>query len=81
MCRGVYEIVLLAFFQLEDKITCDKARVTSTLERLAQQVAQDKEERAKKCKAFKVRWVLLSHKWMNGWMDGCHTNVCISSSI
>ncbi|XP_056903244.1 E3 SUMO-protein ligase ZNF451 isoform X1 [Takifugu flavidus] len=40
---------------LDDKITCHKARVTSTLERLAQQVAQDKEERAKKCKAFKEK--------------------------
>lgn len=62
MSTGVYKIVLLSVFQLEDKITCDKARVTSTLERLAQQVAQDKEERAKKCKAFKVSWFLLSQK-------------------
>lgn len=62
MCREIYAIVLLCLLQLEEKITCDKARVTSTLERLAQQVAQDKEERANKCKAFKVRLVLLSHK-------------------
>lgn len=67
VCGGIYEIVLLSVLQLEDKINCEKARVTSTLERLAQQVAQDKEERANKCKAFKVRWVLLSHKCVYLW--------------
>lgn len=55
------EVVLPSVLQLEDKITCHKARVTSTLDRLAQKVAQDKAERANKCKAFKVRWCLLSH--------------------
>ncbi|XP_068183154.1 E3 SUMO-protein ligase ZNF451 isoform X2 [Antennarius striatus] len=43
---------------LEDKITCHKARVTSTLERLAQKVAQEKQQRANKCRAFKERQML-----------------------
>lgn len=62
MCVEGFKKLFCSVLQLEDQITCEKARVTSTLERLAQQVAQDKEERAKRCKAFKVRWVLLSHK-------------------
>lgn len=47
---------LFLFFhlQLEDSITRHKARVTSTLDRLAHKVALDKKERANKCKAFKV---------------------------
>lgn len=44
--------------RLEDKITCHKARVTSTLDRLAHQVALEKKERANKCRAFKVRLLL-----------------------
>uniref|UniRef100_A0A3Q3WM71 C2H2-type domain-containing protein n=1 Tax=Mola mola TaxID=94237 RepID=A0A3Q3WM71_MOLML len=42
---------------LEDDITCHKAHVTSTLDRLAQQVAQEKEERANKCRAFKEKQI------------------------
>lgn len=53
--------VMPSVIQLDDNLTYHKARVTSTLDRLAQQVAQDKEERANKCKAFKVRCILLSH--------------------
>ncbi len=41
--------------QLDDKVTCHKARVSSTLDRLAEQVALEKKERANKCRAFKVR--------------------------
>lgn len=44
--------------QLDDKITCHKARVTSTLDRLAHQVALEKQERANKCRAFKVRLLI-----------------------
>ncbi|XP_035519843.1 E3 SUMO-protein ligase ZNF451 [Morone saxatilis] len=43
---------------LEDKITSHKARVTSTLDRLAQQVALEKQERANKCRAFKEKQIL-----------------------
>nr|XP_046257662.1 E3 SUMO-protein ligase ZNF451 [Scatophagus argus]XP_046257663.1 E3 SUMO-protein ligase ZNF451 [Scatophagus argus] len=43
---------------LEDKITCHKARVTSTLDRLAHQVAREKKERADKCRAFKEKQIL-----------------------
>uniref|UniRef100_A0A3P8TRV5 Zinc finger protein 451 n=1 Tax=Amphiprion percula TaxID=161767 RepID=A0A3P8TRV5_AMPPE len=43
---------------LEDKITRHKARVTSTLDKLAHQVAQEKKERADKCRAFKEKQVL-----------------------
>ncbi|XP_070697072.1 E3 SUMO-protein ligase ZNF451 [Pempheris klunzingeri] len=43
---------------IEDKITCHKARVTSTLDRLAQQVAQEKKKRADKCRAFKEKQIL-----------------------
>ncbi|GLD66565.1 E3 SUMO-protein ligase ZNF451 isoform X1 [Lates japonicus] len=43
---------------LEDKITRHKARVTSTLDRLAQQVALEKKERADKCRAFKEKQIL-----------------------
>ncbi|XP_070772364.1 E3 SUMO-protein ligase ZNF451 [Enoplosus armatus] len=43
---------------LEDKITCHKARVTSTLDRLAHQVALEKKERADKCRAFKEKQIL-----------------------
>ncbi|KAM4591113.1 E3 SUMO-protein ligase ZNF451 isoform 2-T6 [Odontesthes bonariensis] len=42
----------------EDKITRHKARVTSTLDRLAHQVAQEKKERAAKCRAFKEKQIL-----------------------
>lgn len=41
--------------QLDDEITCQKKRVESTLDRLAQRVALEKKERAEKCRAFKVR--------------------------
>ncbi|XP_056250889.1 E3 SUMO-protein ligase ZNF451 isoform X2 [Seriola aureovittata] len=43
---------------LEDKITRHKARVTSTLDRLAHQVALEKKERADKCRAFKEKQIL-----------------------
>ncbi|XP_037321388.2 E3 SUMO-protein ligase ZNF451 isoform X2 [Pungitius pungitius] len=42
---------------VEDKITRHKAHVTSTLERLAQQVALDRKERSDKCKAFKEKQI------------------------
>ncbi|KAF1375826.1 hypothetical protein PFLUV_G00224210 [Perca fluviatilis] len=40
---------------IEDKITRHKARVTSTLERLARQVALEKKEKSDKCRAFKEK--------------------------
>lgn len=43
---------------LEDKIDRHKAHVTSTLDRLAQQVAQEKRAREDKCKAFKEKQIL-----------------------
>ncbi|KAM9344840.1 E3 SUMO-protein ligase ZNF451 [Symphorus nematophorus] len=43
---------------LEDEISCHKARVTSTLDRLAQQVALEKKERANKRRAFKEKQIL-----------------------
>ncbi|XP_017268326.2 E3 SUMO-protein ligase ZNF451 isoform X1 [Kryptolebias marmoratus] len=43
---------------LEDNITRHKARVTSTLDRLAHKVALEKKERANKCKAFKEKQIL-----------------------
>nr|XP_019946716.1 PREDICTED: E3 SUMO-protein ligase ZNF451 [Paralichthys olivaceus]XP_019946725.1 PREDICTED: E3 SUMO-protein ligase ZNF451 [Paralichthys olivaceus]XP_019946731.1 PREDICTED: E3 SUMO-protein ligase ZNF451 [Paralichthys olivaceus]XP_019946740.1 PREDICTED: E3 SUMO-protein ligase ZNF451 [Paralichthys olivaceus]XP_019946747.1 PREDICTED: E3 SUMO-protein ligase ZNF451 [Paralichthys olivaceus] len=43
---------------LEDKITRHKARVSSTLDKLAQQVALEKKERADKCRAFKEKQIL-----------------------
>lgn len=43
---------------LEDKISRHKAQVTSTLDRLAHQVALEKKERADKCRAFKEKQVL-----------------------
>lgn len=45
----------LFLLQLDDKIACHKERVASTLDRLAQQVALEKKERAERCRAFKVR--------------------------
>ncbi|XP_072247214.1 E3 SUMO-protein ligase ZNF451 isoform X2 [Leuresthes tenuis] len=42
----------------DDKVTRHKARVTSTLDRLAHQVAQEKKERAAKCRAFKEKQIL-----------------------
>lgn len=42
----------------EDKINKHKAHVTSTLDRLAHKVAQEKKERADKCKAFKEKQIL-----------------------
>lgn len=45
----------LILSQLDDEIACQKKRVESTLDRLAQRVAMEKKERAKKCRAFKVR--------------------------
>ncbi|KAM8858997.1 E3 SUMO-protein ligase ZNF451 isoform 1-T4 [Spinachia spinachia] len=42
---------------VEDKITRHKAHVTSTLDRLAQQVALDRKERSDKCKAFKEKQI------------------------
>ncbi|XP_039995852.1 E3 SUMO-protein ligase ZNF451 isoform X2 [Xiphias gladius] len=46
------------FVSLEDKITRHKARVTSTLDRLAHQVALEKKERADRCRAFKEKQIL-----------------------
>lgn len=46
---------LFFIVKIEDEIERQKAQVTSTLDRLAQQVAVEKKERAEKCKAFKVR--------------------------
>ncbi|XP_024153638.1 E3 SUMO-protein ligase ZNF451 isoform X1 [Oryzias melastigma] len=43
---------------IEDKISQHKAHVTSTLDRLAHQVAIEKKERAKKCRAFKEKQIL-----------------------
>ncbi|XP_059179802.1 E3 SUMO-protein ligase ZNF451 [Centropristis striata] len=43
---------------IEDKISRQKARVTSTLDRLAHQVAQEKKERSDKCRAFKEKQIL-----------------------
>lgn len=43
---------------IEDKISFHKARVTSTLDRLAHQVALEKKERADKCRAFKEKQIL-----------------------
>ncbi|XP_054456052.1 E3 SUMO-protein ligase ZNF451 [Anoplopoma fimbria] len=43
---------------IEDKITRHKDRVTSTLDRLAQQVALEKKERSDKCRAFKEKQIL-----------------------
>ncbi|XP_076599915.1 E3 SUMO-protein ligase ZNF451 [Chaetodon auriga] len=43
---------------IEDKISYHKARVTSTLDRLAHQVALEKKERANKCRAFKEKQIL-----------------------
>lgn len=45
----------LILSQLDDEIACQKKRVESTLDRLAQRVAMEKKERAQKCRAFKVR--------------------------
>lgn len=59
VCIELSDLGLLSVVQLEDKISCEKARVASILDRLEQKVAQDKEERANKLKAFKVSWVLL----------------------
>lgn len=54
---------LMFLLQLEDKITRHKAHVTSTLDRLAHQVAQEKKERADKCRAFKVRLLFISFSY------------------
>ncbi|KAK9541669.1 hypothetical protein VZT92_001695 [Zoarces viviparus] len=43
---------------IEDKITRHKARVTSTLDRLAHQVALEKKERSDKCRVFKEKQIL-----------------------
>uniref|UniRef100_A0A3B5LX38 C2H2-type domain-containing protein n=1 Tax=Xiphophorus couchianus TaxID=32473 RepID=A0A3B5LX38_9TELE len=43
---------------LEDKINRHKAHIASTLDRLAHKVAQEKKERADKCKAFKEKQIL-----------------------
>nr|XP_020488419.1 E3 SUMO-protein ligase ZNF451 [Labrus bergylta]XP_020488420.1 E3 SUMO-protein ligase ZNF451 [Labrus bergylta]XP_020488421.1 E3 SUMO-protein ligase ZNF451 [Labrus bergylta] len=42
---------------VEDEITCQRRRVTSTLDRLAHQVALEKKERANKCRAFKEKQI------------------------
>lgn len=47
-------LCLFIFLQIEDKISRNKARVSSTLDRLAQKVAREKQERIDKCRAFKV---------------------------
>ncbi|XP_061645435.1 E3 SUMO-protein ligase ZNF451 isoform X2 [Phyllopteryx taeniolatus] len=44
-------------FSIEDKIDRQKAHVASTLDRLAQQVALEKQERADKCRAFKEKQI------------------------
>ncbi|XP_021166845.2 E3 SUMO-protein ligase ZNF451 isoform X1 [Fundulus heteroclitus] len=44
--------------RLEDKIDKDRAHAVSTLDRLAHKVAQEKKERADKCKAFKEKQIL-----------------------
>ncbi|CAB1338509.1 unnamed protein product [Coregonus sp. 'balchen'] len=41
----------------EDEIERQKAQVTSTLDRLAQQLAVEKKERSEKCKAFKEKQI------------------------
>lgn len=43
---------------LEDEISRHKDHVTSTLDKLAQQVALEKQERANKCRAFKEKQIL-----------------------
>ncbi|KAG7230175.1 hypothetical protein INR49_009895 [Caranx melampygus] len=43
---------------LEDEIARHKARVTSTLDRLAHKVAREKKERADKCRAFQEKQIL-----------------------
>ncbi|KAK7902144.1 hypothetical protein WMY93_018913 [Mugilogobius chulae] len=43
---------------LEDEISRHKDHVASTLDKLAQQVALEKQERANKCKAFKEKQIL-----------------------
>ncbi|XP_033468305.1 E3 SUMO-protein ligase ZNF451 isoform X2 [Epinephelus lanceolatus] len=43
---------------IEDKISRHKAHVTSTLDRLAHQVALEKKERSDKCRAFKEKQIL-----------------------
>ncbi|TNN67215.1 E3 SUMO-protein ligase ZNF451 [Liparis tanakae] len=43
---------------IEDKITRHDAHVTSTLDRLAHQVAQEKKERSDKCREFKEKQIL-----------------------
>ncbi|KAK5853909.1 hypothetical protein PBY51_015025 [Eleginops maclovinus] len=43
---------------IEDKISRHKARISSTLDRLAQQVAREKQERIDKCRAFKEKQIL-----------------------
>ncbi|TMS04438.1 E3 SUMO-protein ligase ZNF451 [Larimichthys crocea] len=52
------EVEDVEFVSFEDEITCHRARVTSTLDRLAQQVALEKKERANKCRAFKEKQIL-----------------------
>ncbi|XP_036402734.1 E3 SUMO-protein ligase ZNF451 [Megalops cyprinoides] len=42
---------------IEDQVDRQKAKVASTLDRLARQVAVEKKERAEKCKAFKEKMV------------------------
>ncbi|KAM9847944.1 E3 SUMO-protein ligase ZNF451 isoform 2-T3 [Aulostomus maculatus] len=44
---------------VEDQVSRHKEHVTSTLDKLAQQVAREKRERADKCKAFKEKQNLL----------------------
>ncbi|CAN9499904.1 unnamed protein product [Ophioblennius macclurei] len=42
---------------IEDRVSRNKARVASTLDRLAHQVEQERKERADKCKAFKEKQI------------------------
>ncbi|XP_026879467.2 E3 SUMO-protein ligase ZNF451 isoform X1 [Electrophorus electricus] len=44
---------------VEDQVDRQKAQVVSTLDRLARQVAVEKQERAEKCKAFKEKMISL----------------------
>lgn len=69
----MYVICFVYFFciivKIEDEIDRQKAQVTSTLDRLARQVAVAKKERAEKCKAFKVR--TKSSNWYDHHISHC----------
>ncbi|XP_034537784.1 E3 SUMO-protein ligase ZNF451 isoform X2 [Notolabrus celidotus] len=52
------EVEEVEFVSMEDEIACQKRHVTSTLDKLALQVAQEKKEKANKCRAFKEKQIL-----------------------